>query len=319
MSPIPFHHEVTSREIEAARASVAPLSGAVARAKAEAGEGAVVLAWLSDLHILARHAYCYELGKFGTHVDCSANLQLALAELAALDPQPDLLVLGGDLTDSSCGDGGPLDEYLQLKSILDAHLPPGLPTLPILGNHDHGDCALSPRFFAELPQWRRDGWPASQGCEDFFYSVERQGFRFVALDSRFSQAFSVAQRALLENALRDDTPTIVLCHRPFITCGNWVDEYRCTDAAVLDIINRAPNARACFSGHTHKAAARRMGGATHVIFPAVAYGIDDGNGWGCAVLSPAAPPAVFAKYLAHQAHCSERGENRVAGAFVRLS
>src|SRR5205823_3909963 len=114
-------------------ASVKPLSAAVAVARQEAGPDALIVGWVGDLHLHAQRDYEHvDLDIYGTQVDASANLRLALAEISALHPSPDLLILGGDLADSGCGGEAPADEYDELAGILDAHLPAGLNTLPLL-------------------------------------------------------------------------------------------------------------------------------------------------------------------------------------------
>jgi len=303
---LPHHRPPTSADLRRARASMAPFSAAVAAAKRRAGPGATVVAWMSDLHLHARRDYPgmkpvrYDV--YGNHVDCSANFQVALAELAALRPAADLLILGGDLADSGCGGEAPADEFAELQRLLDAHLPPGLPTLPLLGNHDHADKPMSKRLGRLLRSLKRDGWVDPVEDEDFYYATVRHGWRFIALDSRQDHNFSGRQRAWLEDQLTADsrTPTIINVHRPFVSVGNWVDDHRLRDFAALASINQAPCVRLVLSGHTHKSALWQYRRRLHAVFPAVAYGIGENCGWGCIVLGRRGVEAVFVKELRYR-------------------
>lgn len=302
----PHHRPPTAAELRRARASMVPLSAAVAAAKRRAGPGATVVAWMSDLHLHARRDYPgmkpvrYDV--YGAHVDCSANFQVALAELAALRPAADLLILGGDLADSGCGGEAPADEFAELQRLLAAHLPAGLPTLPLLGNHDHADKPMTARFARLLRSLRRDGWVDPVETDDYYYATTRHGWRFIALDSRQDHNFTDRQRTWLETQLAADTrtPTIVCVHRPFVSVGNWVDDHRLRDFAALQLIARSPAVRLVLSGHTHKSVLWQYRRRLHAVFPAVAYGIGENCGWGCVVLGRRGVEAVFVKELRYR-------------------
>jgi len=301
--PLPFHRPPTASDLRRARASMASLSAAVAAAKRRAGPGAMVLAWMSDLHVHARRDYAgmnpAPFDVYGSLVDCSANFQLALAELDALRPAADLLFLGGDLADSGCAGEAPADEFVGFKRVLDAHLPPGLPTLPMLGNHDHADKPMSTGFAAMLRRIKRPDWPNPVETKDYYYATKRHGWRFITLDSRQDHPLSERQRTWLAAQLESDTttPTIVCVHRPFVSVGNWVDYHRLMDLPTFQLIDRAPCVRLVMSGHTHKSALWQYHNRQHAVFPAVAYGIGENCGWGCVVLGRSEVQAVFVKEL----------------------
>ncbi|MBX3751169.1 MAG: metallophosphoesterase [Opitutaceae bacterium] len=303
---LPHNRPPSAADLRRARASLAPLSAAVAAAKRRAGPGATAVAWMSDLHLHARRDYPglrpVPFDVYGHHVDCSANFQIALAELAALRPAADLLILGGDLADSGCGGEAPADEFAELQRLLDAHLPPGLPTLPLLGNHDHADKPMSKRLGRLLRGLKRDGWVDPVEDHDFYHASVRHGWRFIALDSRQDHNLSNRQRAWLEAQLASDpkTPTIIAVHRPFVSVGNWVDDHRLRDFAALALINQAPCVRLVLSGHTHKSALWQYRRRLHAAFPAVAYGIGEACGWGCIVLGRRGVEAVFVKELRYR-------------------
>ena len=312
---------VTANEVNDAIASVKPLSAALATARQEAGEGALVVAWLSDLHLHARSDYKdISLSFYASQVDASANLQLALTEVGALAPAADLLILGGDLADYGFHKEAPAGEYEELKSILDAHLPAGLPTLPLLGNHDHV-YALSADQNQVLARLRRPDWPLPAEDDDYYYETHHSGWRFIALDSRQTGLLSDRQREWLRERLSkaDNTPAIVLVHRPFVSVGNWVDHCRLEDRRTFDIIDQAPQVRAILSGHTHKTAGWQYRRKIHVVFPSTAYGIGDTCGWGCLVLSKQNVHSVFIKELAADTFESvQRSSQQREGNFRKL-
>lgn len=296
----PFNRQPTADEFARARASVAPLQAALAACRARAGAGSLTIAWMSDLHLHAPRPYPGSLGFYGDRVDCTANLRLALAELAALSPAPDLLVLGGDLADSGCGGEAPADEYAELGRVLREALPPGLPTLPLAGNHDHADQPLSAGWHRALHAASPHPWPASPDPDDYYFCHRQGAWRIIGLDSRQNHSLSPRQRDWLANELAADatTPTLVLVHRPLLTVGNWVDDFRLQDRPTFDLIDASPAVRALWSGHTHLPKAWRYRGKRHVIFPALAYGLPGPCGWGAGVFSRSRLEATFIKPLA---------------------
>src|SRR5262245_9176499 len=80
------------------------------------------IAQLSDLHIRAPGEYANE------RVDTAAFLRQAVADIQALLPTPDALVITGDLADL-----GRPEEYAHLRELL---RPLALPIFLLAGNHD---------------------------------------------------------------------------------------------------------------------------------------------------------------------------------------
>lgn len=322
MANVPFRLDLSDAALTRAAASVAPLSKAVAAACADAGPGALTVAWLSDLHLHAPRDYgAVNLDLYGTSVDCSANLRVALAEVAALQPRVDLIIFGGDLTDSGCGGEACGDELEEFGRLLDAHLPPDQPSLVVLGNHDHADTQLSPAFHNTLRRIRRRDWPDPAETDDCYSERTLGGWRFLVLDSRQGQRLSDRQREWLAARTNDPgaPPTVILLHRPFLAVGNWVDNHRLVDRASFDVIDRAPAVRAILAGHTHKAAAWQYRRKVHAVFPSTAVGIGETCGWGCVVLAPGRIHSVFVKELAMRTVEIVRADTcERAGVFRRL-
>ncbi len=302
MSHLSHRLDVTEAMREAARRSVSGLRDAVGQARDRAGGDAFVLAWLGDLHLHARRPYPHLGAAYAEAVDTSANLELALCEVNALAPLVDLLVLGGDLADSGCGGEAPADEYAELGRLLDAHLPADLDSLPICGNHDHADAPLSPGWHAAFGAIARPGWPVSEDGDDYYFVARRGGWRIIGLDTRQGQPLSDRQRQWLAARFEEEIPTVLLMHRPFLSVGNWVDEFRLHDRPSFDLVDSAECVRLVLSGHTHMTGAWTYRGKHHVVFPATAYGIPDPIGWGLVVFGGDRVAAVYTKDIAVPAY-----------------
>lgn len=317
----PLHRTPSSADLAHASRSASALSDAVAAAKHAAGPGAVVLAWMSDLHLHAPREY-HALGEYASTIDATSNTMLAFTEMLSLTTKPDVLVFGGDIADSGCGGEAPHDEYAEFQRLTNAMLPRDLRTLPVLGNHDHADCDMTEGLHAALKRHGRSDWPASAGTIDFYYEIRLAGWRFITLDSRQGHELNAAQVTWLNESLAADktTPTIVLVHRPWATVGNWVDDFRQKSRASFEAIDAASCVRAVLSGHTHRSAAWHYRNKTHVVFPSVAYGIGEPCGWGIVVLGRDDVHTLFTKEIAGATY--DHPSNQVAlrpGGFRQLA
>jgi 3',5'-cyclic-AMP phosphodiesterase len=200
-----------------------------------ARSAAALLAQISDTHM-----------RVGPDDDgTGAALEAAVAALAALDPQPDALLLSGDLAEHADP-----REYERVRDLL---APLALPVHAIPGNHD--DLAeLSAHF--EVP-----GEHYAVGCGG--------GLRLVACDStapgRDGGSFGPERLAELEALLAADTdsPTILAIHHPpFLLGAEAVDEIGLPPddcAALGELLGRHPQVRRVTAGHVHAASIGRVG------------------------------------------------------------
>lgn len=294
---LPHLRPLTEADYTRARDSVAPLQQALADCRERIGPDSFTVAWMSDLHIHAPRPYESDISFYADQVDSSANLRLALAELATLDPLPDLLVFGGDVADSGCGGEAPSDEYVEFGRVLRDALPAGLPTLAIPGNHDHADKPLSADWHQAWHAASPHEWPASPDADDYYFTHRQNGWRIIGLDSRQDDSISTRQKEWLAAELDHDTktPTLVLVHRPLLTVGNWVDDHRLKDRATFDLLDATPCVRTIWSGHTHLHQAWNYRNKKHVVFPSVAFGIPGPCGWGVGVFGRDQLEALFIK------------------------
>src|SRR4030095_6073940 len=119
----------------------------------------MLIAQITDTHLKLRGKLAYK------RVDTAQMLRACVDKLVKLDPQPDLIVHTGDLTDF-----GLPEEYANLQAIL---APLKARILAIPGNHDERE-AMRAAFAA-------GGYFPAQGS--LHYAVERGPLRFVGLDT----------------------------------------------------------------------------------------------------------------------------------------
>ena len=197
----------------------------------------MLIAQISDLHIRDH------LGMFGELVDTSKTLEKAVQLLNALEPQPDVVLATGDLTDD-----GTKEQYSQLLEILS---PLSAPLLPLPGNHDEHSEFLN-AFSSKLP----DELPENH-CS---YVIDDFPVRLIGLDTslpgRHDALFSEEHELWLSNVLTQekDKPTLIFTHfPPFETGINFMDLAGLKSADRLEnIIKNHPQVKLLVSGHVHR-------------------------------------------------------------------
>jgi 3',5'-cyclic AMP phosphodiesterase CpdA len=225
----------------------------------------MLIAHLSDPHLRPRGALYQNL------VDSNAMFLAAIRHLAALDPQPDLVLLTGDLVDK-----GTEAEYALAAEML-ALIPQ--PLLAIPGNHD-----------------AREGFRACFGHNSYVASAgplhcavgDRGAVRILGLDITVPGAhhgdMDDAACRWLEERLAEEParPTIIMMHQPPFDSGiPYIDAYCCRQGARLaQIVSRYPAVERILCGHIHRFMQPRFGGTTLVTAPstttAIALRLQDG-------------------------------------------
>src|SRR5581483_2799256 len=205
----------------------------------------MLLAQISDLHVMPKGQLAY--GRVAT----GPMLRDAIAHLNRLDPQPDAVIVTGDLADK-----GDRSAYAHLREIL-ADLK--TPFFVIPGNHDRIDeFRLA---FADQSYLPTTG-PFIQ------YTIETLPLRLVALDSvvpgRTRGMLCDERLAWLDRMLaaRPQTPTLVMLHHaPFVTGLPHVDEVGMDRSEDLErVIQRHPQVERVVCGHVHRSTQVRFGG-----------------------------------------------------------
>tara|TARA_B100000287_G_scaffold253412_1_gene238110 strand:+ start:188 stop:985 length:798 start_codon:yes stop_codon:yes gene_type:complete len=180
---------------------------------------------------------------FGELVDTSETLRKAVHLLNSLEPQPEVVLATGDLTDD-----GTKEQYSQLLEILE---PLNAPLLPLPGNHDERSEFLS-AFSAQLPE-EIPGSHCSYVIDDF-------PVRLIALDTaipgRHDALFSQEHETWLASKLDEDSdkPTVIFTHfPPFETGINFMDLSGLKSSDRLEfLIRNNPQVKLVIAGHLHR-------------------------------------------------------------------
>ena len=196
----------------------------------------MIIAQLSDPHIAVRGTEFHDLY---LTID---KLRIAIDRVNTLDPQPQFVVLTGDLVNS-----GSADEYMALREVL-ANC--RVPLYLGIGNHD---C--------------RDTFRSSFGSHDYLptdgfiqYVWEANGLRCIMLDTHVpGQAYGL----LCEERLnwlaqtlgeKPDMPTLIFMHHPpFLTGIKPMDDMGLKEADKFgEVVARHPQIQRIFCGHVHR-------------------------------------------------------------------
>jgi len=208
------------------------------------------------LHVMPKGQLAYG------RVDTAAMLRDAIEHLNRLDPQPDVVLITGDLADK-----GERAAYAHLREILAAL---AAPFFIIPGNHDRiAEFRLAFTDQAYLPA---DG-------EFIQYAVDSLPLRLVALDSvvqgRTRGNVCTERLAWLDHTLaqRPEVPTLVMMHHaPFVTGLTHIDEVGMEGSAELEqVIARHPQVERVLCGHVHRSTQIRFGGTIASSCPSTAH------------------------------------------------
>lgn len=217
----------------------------------------MLIAQISDMHIRAPGKLL--LGR----VDTAGFLARAVAALNALAPQPDLVLMTGDLVEA-----GKPEEYAHLAALI---APLKAPAFLIPGNHDAREALR--RGFPGHRYLPRDGF--------LQYALEDWPVRILALDTLIpgegGGALCAERLAWLEAALAaaPDRPALVMMHHPpFPTGIPHMDQYGLANAgAFAAVIARHPNVERVVAGHLHRSIQARFAGTVATTCPSSAHQI----------------------------------------------
>lgn len=196
----------------------------------------MILAQLTDLHVKVPGKLAYR------RVDTAAHLARAVAAVNALDPQPELVALTGDLVDF-----GLPAEYEHLRELL---APLRAPYLVLPGNHDDRDALRA--AFPEHDYLPRAGF--------IQYAADYGPLRLVALDTvipmRSDGELCAARLAWLDRTLAaaPGQPTVVMMHHPpFLTGIAHMDEQGLAGReGFAAVIARHRQVERIVCGHLHR-------------------------------------------------------------------
>ncbi|MER7004408.1 phosphodiesterase [Dactylosporangium sp. NPDC000555] len=190
----------------------------------------------------------------------AAGLYRALTRVLALEPQPDCVVVTGDLVDR--GRGG---EYEVLQELIGRY---PVPVHLVTGNHD-GKAALQQSF----------------GLAETFYAAEYEEFTIVVLDSLRPELGDAGllgdeQLAWLDDTLgrRSQVPAFVCLHHPPIRVGiPGMDAIRLVDGpALAEVVRRHPHVVRVLAGHLHRVVTAGFAGTVLSVAPSTYRAVDLG-------------------------------------------
>jgi 3',5'-cyclic AMP phosphodiesterase CpdA len=216
----------------------------------------VIVAQITDLHVMAPGKLAYG------RVDTAPMLDAAIGHLNQLAPQPDLVLITGDLADH----GDPA-AYRHLRELL---APLKAPYCVIPGNHDRHEAFR--HAFADHAYLPQQG-PFIQ------YVIDDHPLRIVAVDSCIpgmtrgrldGERLDWLDRTL---AAQPTKPTLVIMHHaPLRTGLKHYDEVALEDPEPLEaVIRRHQQVERILCGHVHRAIQQRFGGTILSTCPSTAH------------------------------------------------
>ncbi len=218
----------------------------------------MLIAQLSDPHV------CGEKELYKGLVDSNAMLAAAVRHLNTLSPEPDVVILTGDVTEH-----GTSEEYAHSRKLL---LEIRQPLIVIPGNHDQREEFRA--GFADMDYLPKAG--------PMHFAVSDLGaVRIVALDVTVPGAhhgdIEDKEIAWLESCLAEepDRPTIFMLHQPpFLSGIPYLDQYRCFGAERLEgLLQNHQNVELIVCGHVHRFMMRRFAGTLICTAPSTTTSI----------------------------------------------
>ncbi|BBO05456.1 MULTISPECIES: inositol monophosphatase family protein [Bradyrhizobium] len=215
-----------------------------------------IIAQLSDFHVRPHGRKAYG------DIDTNAMFHDAIDAVLNLGPQPDCVVVSGDLTD--CG----LEEEYEIVAAGLARLP--MPVFVIPGNHDRRE-----QFIRSLRPRHR--YLPSDGFINFV--VDEFPVRLIFLDSvevgHIHGTFCAARQQWLREVLAEgpSKPTVIIIHHPpFLVGADGMDELGISDATALNaIIKDHPDTERVLCGHYHRSITVRYAGTVGYVAPSTAH------------------------------------------------
>ncbi len=218
----------------------------------------VRIAQISDLHIKPPGTLAYG------RVDTAHALERCVTALNEFIPQPDLVVISGDLADTPTS-----GEYDHLKRLL---APLKRPFVGIPGNHDSREMMR-----AAFPN---AGYAFSSGPLN--QKVETGGLDLLLLDSSVpgkpQGELDAPTLQWLDTTLASapDRPALLFLHHPPFITGIWhMDRQNLHNAGELaSIVRRHPRVQLIATGHVHRATLAMFAGVPTTICPAPNHAVD---------------------------------------------
>jgi 3',5'-cyclic AMP phosphodiesterase CpdA len=220
----------------------------------------ILIAQISDLHIVSAGARCYGL------VDTNELARRAVNTIRRLKTRPDAVIITGDIIDSV-----KTADYAVARDILRQL---EIPVYPVSGNHD-----LSAGLKSAFADY---GFALSPLADRLCYAADIGAIRLVTLDSSVPHAphgaLSDAQLSFLDRELSaaNDRPVVIAVHHPPIATGNRsIDRSGLLEPRELAVVvGRHPNVLRILCGHCHRAVLGSFAGTMVAIAPAASHQLE---------------------------------------------
>jgi Icc protein len=194
-----------------------------------------ILVQITDTHVVERGTLLYG------QADTARHLAETVSQINAMHPQPDLVLITGDLVEHP----GPAT-YSHFRDLI---APLKMPVYLMPGNHD--DPAIMVEFFADTTMF-----PASAPC--YQYAIEGPDFRTLMLNSHYDSSelphLGPRRTQWLEEELeKSDQPTLIAIHHPPMVTGvgfiDMVGEQ--WYLGLRDVFRHHPQVLKVICGHGH--------------------------------------------------------------------
>ena len=196
----------------------------------------MLIAQISDTHIPIQGAKTYNIAPM------AENLARCIEHINNSSPQPDIVLLTGDITNKG------LMEEFEHSALLLSQLK--MPFYVIPGNHDNREGVWN--------SFRGQACPAKN--DNFIhYVIEDYALRLIALDSTIPYSSNGEICELRANWLdqrlaeNNEKPTLIFMHHPPVKCGVIETDIDCFvgEERLGDVIEKYSNIEAIICGHIH--------------------------------------------------------------------
>ncbi len=202
----------------------------------------MLIVQISDLHITTPSKKAYGVASTGD------NLSLCVDHINQLKPQPDLVLVTGDI----CNENS-FDELINAKNLLDEL---NYPYYVMPGNHDTRNDLTAVFGTVHCPVSFEENNPSSF----ISYIIDYKALRMIAIDStikgKSGGELCKNRLAWLKDQLdkEQNKPTIIIMHHPPIKLGVFetdMDIFIGTEK-LGKLLNNYSNIKAILSGHIHR-------------------------------------------------------------------
>ncbi|WP_298820660.1 phosphodiesterase [uncultured Roseibium sp.] len=240
-----------------------------------------LIAHMTDLHLRPRGLACYRVS------DTNMFAERAIRSLKSLDPQPDALVITGDLTDRS--DPREYAVARELLSRLD------MPVFLLPGNHD--STSGMRREMSNFPGI------SETGDGKICYTAKVGDVQLIALDSHLPGSpkgeLGPWQLAWLDSRLKEaQVPTLLALHHPPALSGiAHMDNMGLVDAdALAEVIAPHAHVERIICGHLHRPIIASFAGKVMTLAPSTGHQVVLDLTENGPALFNFEPPAYFLHY-----------------------